>query len=224
MPHIASQIRQREAVPPSPSLRRAYECHDFDRPEMYQRQKASSNSEHQLPSLSLLVSMPDAKHHDFSSASDRHGISSPNEHATPNTSVESVFDLPSAYPTDSPNSSIGSRNSSFGSPSSSTGSSNTSNESPCSLYNSPKSSQASSFIVELEDTSALAASKLSTPAVPTEKRQPLPDFKRVPIEPLVEASYLDQLRKTEISVSAFAAASIHIYRPIPFSPGHLEIS
>ena len=188
MPHIASQICQREAVPPSPSLRRTYECHDFDRPEMYQRRKTSGTSEHQVPCLSLLVSMPDARHHDFPSVSNMQDLSSPAERHTPNTAVDSVFDLPSAYPMDSPNSSVGSPNTFI--------------ESPCSFYNT-KSSRASSFIVELEDTSAPAAAKLSTPVVSARRRPILPDFKPVPTEPEEEPSYLDQLKKTEISVSIF---------------------
>ena len=189
MPHIASQICQREPVPQSPSLRRTYECHEFDRPEMYQRRKTSNTSEHQVPCLSLLVSIPNAKHHDFNPVGDMEDLSSPIERCTPDTAVDSVFDLPSAYPMDSPNSSVGSPNTFI--------------ESPCSYYGSPNSSTASSIVVELEDTSALAAAKLSNPVISARKRPRLPDFKPVPTEPIAEPNYLDQLKKTEISVSLF---------------------
>jgi len=195
MAHIASQVCQREAVPPSPSLRRTYECHEFGRPEMYQRRKPSSTSEHQVPCLSLLVSMPDTKHHGSSSVCDIQGVSSPTERPTPSTAVDSIFDLPSDYQMDSPNSSIGSPNTFI--------------DSPCSFYDSPKSSNASSFVVELEDTSAIAAAKLSTPVVSAKRRPILPNLKPVPTEPIVKPSYLYQLKKTEISVS---------HRPFPNLP------
>ncbi|KAH8587434.1 hypothetical protein B0O99DRAFT_400489 [Bisporella sp. PMI_857] len=181
MPHVASQLCLRDSVSTDSVLRRTYECHDFDRPEMYQRRKIS-NSAHEVPSLSLLVSMPDVKHWDFGSIRHIQDLSA-SPGPTPGTAVDSVFELPSAYPAESPNSSINSPNSLFSSPTS---------FSPNSSIASVKSSKDETPAVELEDTSAIASA-----------RRP---FSISAVKPAVaEPSYVNELRRPEFSLRAAAA-------------------
>ncbi|KAG9244176.1 hypothetical protein BJ878DRAFT_542548 [Calycina marina] len=116
--------------------------------------------------------MPDAKNQHFATTSACDNTSTPVEEHTPQTAVDTIFDLYSACTVGSPNSSIESPNTPY--------------DPPDAFYQSPKSLllSASSSIVELEDTSA-------------RKRPVLPSFK--PIQAFAEPAYLHELKKTEVS-------------------------
>lgn len=121
MPHVASQMRSGELFLETPApkqagaLLRSKRSVDLQRPKsagLYRQRRKTSNAD-DVPSLSLLVNMPSNHHWDIGSIRHIRESSSASEGVTPDSAVPSVFELPSAEPDDSPNSSISSAYPSF---------------------------------------------------------------------------------------------------------------
>lgn len=116
---MASQMCSGELFLEAPSskhlITKSKRSVDLQRPKsagLY-RQRRKTNNADDVPSLSLLVNMPENQHWDIGSIRHIREPSSASEGATPDSAVDSIFEHPSAVPADSPNSSVASPYPSF---------------------------------------------------------------------------------------------------------------
>lgn len=114
MHHVASQMRSGELFLDTPArkqaLARSHRSIDVQRPKsagLYRQRRKTSNAD-DVPSLSLLVNMPQNRHWDIGSIRHIREPTSASDDCTPNSAAPSVFELSSADAGDSPNSSVGS--------------------------------------------------------------------------------------------------------------------